>query len=149
MDYVYLIGLPEGPIKMGYTRNPTQRIRAIRSKAGAHQELLALYEADDHGRFAESHLHATFSERVVKGEWFSVTLEEAQAFIENNASMLYLRRFDLKNGLPQKSGDKGVPKVLLTLRLPKDLIQRYKSTGKGWATRMAHVIDEAAKDLDV
>ena len=37
------------------------------------------------------------------------------------------------------------PKQLLSLRLPPDVIARWKSTGPGWQTRMVELLSKAAK----
>ena len=36
------------------------------------------------------------------------------------------------------------PRQLLTLRLPPDVIARWKATGPGWQTRMADAVEKAA-----
>ena len=36
------------------------------------------------------------------------------------------------------------PRKLLSLRLPPEVIARWKATGPGWQTRMAEVLEESA-----
>lgn len=36
------------------------------------------------------------------------------------------------------------PRKLLSLRLPPEVIERWKATGPGWQTRMALVLEKAA-----
>jgi len=45
----------------------------------------------------------------------------------------------LKRGLVNKGGRprSGTPKKLISIRLPEDVIQKWRSTGPGWQTRMA------------
>ena len=40
------------------------------------------------------------------------------------------------------------PRQLLTLRLPPDVIARWKATGPGWQTRMAEALEKAAPRAD-
>jgi len=44
-----------------------------------------------------------------------------------------------KRGRPVKPN----PRRLLTLRLPADVIERWKATGPGWQTRMAERLSKA------
>lgn len=45
-----------------------------------------------------------------------------------------------KGGRPKLTN----PKQLITLRLPADVIERWRATGPGWQTRMAARISEAS-----
>ena len=47
----------------------------------------------------------------------------------------------MKRGRPVSSN----PRKLLTLRLPADVIERWKATGPGWQTRMAERLSKAPR----
>jgi uncharacterized protein (DUF4415 family) len=49
-----------------------------------------------------------------------------------------------KRGRPAH-GDK--PKIPVSLRLPPDVLQAYKATGKGWQGRMTEALAKGAKKL--
>jgi len=43
-----------------------------------------------------------------------------------------------KGGRPRSNN----PKQLITIRLPEDVIQRWRATGPGWQTRMAQKLSQ-------
>jgi len=141
-DYVYLIGVPNGPIKIGYTKNIQQRLQAIRGKHGEHNELLALFASAGKGRVSESFLHSRFQDHQIDGEWFDIALDKALSAI--HPEEIYLEPYDLSQGIPLKS-PKTVKMIPVTFRFPPALVERYKATGKGWRTRLAHDLTEACK----
>ncbi|WP_407520010.1 BrnA antitoxin family protein [Methylobacterium oryzisoli] len=54
------------------------------------------------------------------------------------------------DALPRRAGRprSGSAKVLLSLRLDRDIVEAFKATGPGWQTRMNDALARAARDLD-
>ena len=61
-----------------------------------------------------------------------VRREEYEELPELNEEMLARARIN-KGGRPVSAN----PRKLISLRLPADVIERWKATGPGWQTRMA------------
>lgn len=56
---------------------------------------------------------------------------------ELNEDMMARGRVN-KGGRPRSQN----PKQLITIRLPEDVIQRWRATGPGWQTRMAQKLSQ-------
>ena len=56
---------------------------------------------------------------------------------ELNEDMMSRGRVN-KGGRPRSQN----PKQLITIRLPEDVIQRWRATGPGWQTRMAQKLSQ-------
>ena len=56
---------------------------------------------------------------------------------ELNEDMMARGRVN-KGGRPRSNN----PKQLITIRLPEDVIQRWRATGPGWQTRMAQKLSQ-------
>lgn len=65
--------------------------------------------------------------------------EEYDELPEPTDDMLALGRVN-KGGRPRLEN----PKKLISIRLPEDVIQRWRATGPGWQTRMAEKLVRAA-----
>ena len=66
-----------------------------------------------------------------------VTAEEYAELPELSAEML-ARAKVYKGGRPVSAN----PRKLISLRLPADVVDRWRATGAGWQTRMAEVLSK-------
>lgn len=76
MSWVYFIGeRPEGPVKIGVSRNPQLRITGLQVGSHAELELLCTVRGD---ATIEAIMHSAFAPDHIRGEWFrrSATLKE-------------------------------------------------------------------------
>lgn len=84
MVAIYVIGHDEsGPVKIGFGKNPRQRLVDI--QIGSHLKLELLHEmaADPvTSERIERHVHKALEPHAIRGEWFNVTASVARAAIE-------------------------------------------------------------------
>ncbi|MFB9558646.1 GIY-YIG nuclease family protein [Streptomyces roseoviridis] len=67
---IYVIGSHgSGIVKIGYAANPHERLRTLQTGNPALLVVLWSHEGDE---ALEGHLHATFAEHRVRGEWFDL-----------------------------------------------------------------------------
>ena len=65
---IYLIQAGDnGPVKIGVSDNPEQRLRDLQT---AHSETLVLLDKIDANHSNERNLHTRLAEHRIKGEWF-------------------------------------------------------------------------------
>ena len=69
---------------------------------------------------------------LARGDAHTVKREEYKELPELTEEMLARAKIN-KGGRPLSLN----PRKLISLRLPSDVIERWKSTGAGWQTRMA------------
>lgn len=69
-----------------------------------------------------------------------ITAEEYEEIPELTDEMLARGRH-LKGGRPVSKN----PRKLISLRLPEDVIERWKATGPGWQTRMAERLSKGPR----
>lgn len=69
-ERVYLIGTDDGPVKIGLTTNPGQRLESLQTGYPAKLKLLAIVPG---GRSLERAYHRYFDEQRIHGEWFEPT----------------------------------------------------------------------------
>ena len=67
-QYVYFIRHSDGPIKIGYATNVTNRLKGMQT---AHYAELILIAVRTGGRKREAEYHARYAEHHLRGEWFS------------------------------------------------------------------------------
>lgn len=78
--------------KWGYTQqDPFARARTIQTSCPDDLELLGCYGAD---YFAETEVHRELAERLVRGEWFEMTREEALEMLEARGGALLVANDD-------------------------------------------------------
>lgn len=65
--YVYLAGGDEGPLKIGYSKDPNERVESFQT--ANHQELRVLARREG-SQADEREIHQRLIEHRVKGEWF-------------------------------------------------------------------------------
>lgn len=82
--FVYAIEDPTGSVKIGWSTNPDERLKTLRSARGIPLALVYVERADDCGvAFAiERECHAALSKRRMLGEWFQITADEARQAIK-------------------------------------------------------------------
>jgi len=97
--YVYLISCKEGYFKIGRSANPEGRLIQFRTLPPFEFNLEHIIPADD-DREAERQLHSQFSEKRVRGEWFTLDEEDVE-FI----SSLSEYKFGKFHHLPNNTGE--------------------------------------------
>jgi hypothetical protein len=77
--YVYLLGSPEDPgvVKIGFSVNPTRRLKEIQRDNGHPLTLMGMLPGT---RADEKAMHARFREHRKMGEWFYPTQELFSVF---------------------------------------------------------------------
>lgn len=79
MSIYFIQGVEGGPIKIGYSRNPSQRLAALQTTSPVPLEILFECPGD---RRCEQILHAEFAEGRLYGEWFSEDTPDLAEFLE-------------------------------------------------------------------
>lgn len=81
--YIYLMGKPEGPIKIGLSKNPEKRLKQLQT---GYPEKLSLFEKfpvpEKSVKKFEKLIHDNLRYKRTHGEWFDLTLEEAKLDVE-------------------------------------------------------------------
>jgi hypothetical protein len=89
---VYVIGLPDGPVKIGITtRNPKKRLKVARVQIDI-ENVDALWTQPHAEAFlVEKFSHMYLAASHIRGEWFEATLKQAREAIEKSIDMLATR----------------------------------------------------------
>lgn len=141
MEYVYVVGENDGPIKVGYTQRPHLRVPSYRVP------VIALFEAEKRaGRYAEACIHEDLAAHNTHGEWFDIGAKDALALIVPNLSFYRLRQVD-KDNLPTVSTKKRRT-VQLTIRMEPTIRAEWQATGPKWQTKMAQYMADLAAHPD-
>ena len=95
--FVYVIAArPEGPCKIGFSVNPTKRLRQLQT---GHPEILRIHHVqgfeEKRAKLIERIIHRTISYKRQTGEWFDLSVEDAVAEVE-----FALIRYGEMEGLP-------------------------------------------------
>ncbi len=96
MKQVYIIQkLSDCTFKIGVSKNPKQRIKAVQTGNESKLKLLATYPSE-YAHKIERTLHRQYSHHIGEGEWFDISLVEALSFDENckkiEASIDFLKK---------------------------------------------------------
>jgi hypothetical protein len=78
--YIYVIGPKEGFQKIGFSQDVEKRLSSIQT--GNPEKLIIHHKAevpDDRARLLERMIHKLNHHKKIKGEWFDLTPEEAEA----------------------------------------------------------------------
>ena len=82
--FVYAMGPPNGPTKIGFTNNLETRLRAIQTgnseKIKIHYNIE--FDTEKEMRDAEKKIHKSLSHKRKKGEWFNILPEDAKLELE-------------------------------------------------------------------
>jgi len=84
VSYIYLIKSEVDETilyKIGFSKNPKQRLKELKT-GNPNLELVASW-ATKHNRKLESTLHNTYKHKNVNGEWFSLSPNEVEKFLED------------------------------------------------------------------
>lgn len=83
--HVYIIGSRQtGPLKIGVANNPTARLRGLQTGSAEPLSLLHLERAGPVAAVVERTAHRMLSDRRETGEWFDISLIEAQAIVRGS-----------------------------------------------------------------
>ena len=80
--YLYIIGGTDKPYKLGITKDPTKRLKALQTGNPIPLTIHHL-EPVPHTqvKHLETELHSMLSHKRLKGEWFDISLSEAKDFV--------------------------------------------------------------------
>jgi len=95
MSYIYLIKNEVDDTvlyKIGFSKNPKQRLKELKTGNPNALEIVAEFETK-HKRKVETAFHNHYKTQNVSGEWFSLSSEEVDKFLENCQQME--RNFDV------------------------------------------------------
>lgn len=70
-NYVYLIGAPNGLVKIGITNNVQKRFKDINATSPVELYLVSSFSSSNAAKI-EKELHLKFEGKRVKGEWFNI-----------------------------------------------------------------------------
>jgi uncharacterized protein (DUF4415 family) len=84
--------------------------------------------------------HPTSKSDLAKSDAHVVSRQEYDELPELTAEMLS-RAVVRKGGRPLSKN----PKKLISIRLPADVIERWRATGPGWQTRMAERLSRVSR----
>lgn len=79
--YVYVIGHPEGFVKIGRSKDPEQRLQEIQTSSPYDLWIIAQFPVDN-SNTVEGQLHDRFSDRNVRGEWYEFDIGEYDAIFD-------------------------------------------------------------------
>jgi uncharacterized protein (DUF4415 family) len=82
-------------------------------------------------------LHRSLKSDLASVDAHTLKTEEYEELPELTEEMLARAKVN-KGGRPRSPN----PRKLISLRLPVDVIERWKATGPGWQTRMAERLDK-------
>lgn len=82
--FVYVISSGEGRFKIGRARDPMERMRGLQVASPVSLEMVYSVEVSQSTQ-AEGHAHKLLTEHRLRGEWFSVTREQAIAAVDSAA----------------------------------------------------------------
>jgi hypothetical protein len=87
---------------------------------------------------AKPALHRSLSSDLARVDTHVLQIGEYDGFPEMDGAMLARAKIK-RGGRPITTN----PRQLLSIRLPADVIDRWKATGPGWQTRMAERLSSA------
>lgn len=80
---IYIIGPREGPYKVGYSKDPQVRLSNIQVASPVDVFLLYTQETEeDKAKTIEKLIHRQISLKRLRGEWFSIALEDLIAEVK-------------------------------------------------------------------
>lgn len=97
--HIYVIGTNGNRQKIGYSKDPSRRLKTLQT---ANSEKLFLYwsfEVDDSvAPKVEKYIHNQYAHLRVNGEWFDMTKEDAIAFVQYMEIMIDRILLDIQLG---------------------------------------------------
>jgi len=72
--YVYVIGVDQGPVKVGISNNPLARLSVLRTGSPFDLKLIYFREARsrEHAHQHERNFHEDYADKRLSGEWFDM-----------------------------------------------------------------------------
>ena len=95
MSFIYLISCEADDTilyKIGYSKNPKQRLKELKTGNPNALEIVQEFETK-HNRKVETAFHNHYKVKNVNGEWFSLSSDEVDNFLDNCRQME--RNFDV------------------------------------------------------
>jgi len=95
MSYIYLIKCEVDETilyKIGYSKDVKRRLKELKTSNPNPLEIVATFETK-HNRKLETSFHNYYKHKNVNGEWFSLSSNEVERFLENCRQME--RNFDI------------------------------------------------------
>jgi len=77
-SYIYVIGDTTSPYKIGFTKDPDNRLRTLQT--GNPKKLQIHYKemiGENEVKYIEKQIHKELKRKQVSGEWFNVSLDDA------------------------------------------------------------------------
>lgn len=88
---IYFIQAGEnGPIKIGQSDNPEERLKQLQTANYQELKLLWIYDDTDDEVYTESNLHEELSHLKIRGEWYSSERGEIKKFIHDYLRNSYM-----------------------------------------------------------
>lgn len=79
---VYVAGTEPGPVKVGSSKDPARRLRALQTGHDRHIHILdTVTPPEGSAKAVEGHAHWLLDHACTRGEWFAVTATEARAAV--------------------------------------------------------------------
>ena len=72
---IYIIENSDNHYKIGYSKNPKKRIKQLNTGNSTDLKIVKLYETKYDSKI-EAYLKNYFKPKLIKGEWFELTLED-------------------------------------------------------------------------
>lgn len=102
-------------IKIGISKNPNLRMKELSTGSGDVIHLVAVWKTMDDAAYVENHLHKTFKQYRVNGEWF--TRDVTVDMIEDAIPCLYERTHTFNKPCADLGVDCGKTKLLCYKRI--------------------------------
>jgi len=85
---VYVLEDQNGNIKIGRSKNPNERINAIRTQGNHVFKNVYISKSTSEYEKLERELHKHYKKHRLQGEWFAVSFEDAKENVETLASVI-------------------------------------------------------------
>lgn len=131
-QHIYIAGTEEGPVKVGFSRNPRQRIATLNCASPNDIRLLHCYQVDCNPLHIERAVHSTLHSHRLAGEWFDVDSASAREALLRTANEYGIALIDPPRPAKRKRGRPLSGKERVTIRLDADVLAAYRSLGEGW-----------------
>ena len=127
---IYFVVQQDKYVKIGFAdKNPKERLRALQCGNPHPLKILKIIEG---GFDLEKELHKRFRAARIKKEWFNLT-DELRSYIKST------KRSEWKPK-PRKVYFRQTTKKQITLRIDEDILDWFKSQGKGYQSKINDVL---------
>lgn len=130
VEYVYIIGPAEGPVKVGKSEAPETRIKQLQAKTNEVLYLMGKWPLGRaHSLAVERYVHWLLRDKAIGREWFDVTREEAAHAIDTAISR------DIHPDYPMPELDERMSEMkggaFVRAKLPAGMIDRVHRASNG------------------